>query len=150
IMGLKSSGSMEEEIEQLVLGVDIVVATPNRARAVYLKLGLNLNRIQTFIIDNAQEIVKQGMQTNVRELAQSCGDVQYLAFSTVEHAKLHLMIDEFMPFANVVEAEELGEEYIDTHDLMLYQVANFTTKINLLNSLMADDEVFDQVVIFVN
>src|SRR5690606_4294713 len=90
IMGLKSSGSMEEEIEQLVLGVDIVVATPNRARSVYLKLGLNLNRIQTFIIDNAQEIVKQGMQTNVRELAQSCGQVQYLTFSTVEHAKLHL------------------------------------------------------------
>ena len=49
IMGLKASGSMEEEIEALVRGVDIVVATPNRARAVYLKLGLNLNRIQTFI-----------------------------------------------------------------------------------------------------
>src|SRR5690606_4067135 len=41
IMGLKASGSMEEEIEGLVDGVDIVVATPNRARAVYLKLGLN-------------------------------------------------------------------------------------------------------------
>lgn len=150
IMGLKSSGSMEEEIEQLVLGVDIVVATPNRARNVYLKLGLNLNRIQTFIIDNAQEIVKQGMQTNVRELAQSCGQVQYLAFSTVEHDRLHLMIDGFMPYATVVEAQELGEESIDTHELMLYHVTNFTTKINLLNTLMADDEVFDKVVIFVN
>ena len=150
IMGLKASGSMEEEIEQLVLGVDIVVATPNRARNIYLKLGLNLNRIQTFIIDNAQEIVKQGMQTNVRELAQSCGQVQYLAFSTVEHDKLHLMIDGFMPYAAVVEAEELGEESIDTHELMLYHVTNFTTKINLLNTLMADDEVFDKVVVFVN
>ncbi|MGH2624197.1 MAG: DEAD/DEAH box helicase, partial [Sphingobacterium sp.] len=57
---------------------------------------------------------------------------------------------EFMPFACVVEAEELREESIDTHARMLYQVANFTTKINLLNSLMADDEVFDKVVIFVN
>ena len=150
IMGLKSSGSMEEEIEQLVLGVDIVVATPNRARNVYLKLGLNLNRIQTFIIDNAQEIVKQGMQTNVRELAQSCGQVQYLAFSTVEHDKLHTMVDGFMPYATVVEVEELGEEPIDTHELMLYHVTNFTTKINLLNKLMADEEVFDKVVVFVN
>src|SRR3546814_10270642 len=82
-MGLKASGSMEEEIEGLVSGVDIVVATPNRARAVYLKLGLNLNRIQTFVIDDAEELVKQGVQTRVRELAQSCGKVQYLAFSTV-------------------------------------------------------------------
>ncbi|PRD57472.1 DEAD/DEAH box helicase [Sphingobacterium gobiense] len=150
IIGLKTSGSMEEEIEDLVRGVDIVVATPNRARAVYLKLGLNLNRIQTFIIDDAEEIVKQGMQTTVRELAQSCGKVQYLSFSTVEHEKLHLMIDDFMPFATLVEVEELGEKIVDTHELMLYQVPNFTTKINLLNLLMRDDEVFDKVVIFVN
>ncbi|WDF67483.1 DEAD/DEAH box helicase [Sphingobacterium oryzagri] len=150
IMGLKASGSMEEEIEGLVRGVDIVVATPNRARAVYLKLGLNLNRIQTFIIDDAEEIVKQGMQTNVRELAQSCGSVQYLAFSTVEHDKLHLMIDDFMPFATLVEVEELAEETLETQELMLYQVPNFTTKINLLNDLMSDVEVFDKVVVFVN
>ncbi|TYR35854.1 DEAD/DEAH box helicase [Sphingobacterium phlebotomi] len=150
IMGLKTSGSMEEEIEDLVRGVDIVVATPNRARAVYLKLGLNLNRIQTFIIDDAEEIVKQGMQTTVRELAQSCGKVQYLAFSTVEHEKLHLMIDDFMPFATLVEVEELGEKKAETHELMLYQVPNFTTKINLLNLLMRDDDVFDKVVVFVN
>ncbi|OYD44124.1 RNA helicase [Sphingobacterium cellulitidis] len=150
IMGLKASGAMEEEIEDLVRGVDIVVATPSRARAVYLKLGLNLNRIETFIIDDAEEIVKQGMQTNVRELAQSCGKVQYLAFSTVEHEKLHLMIDDFMPFATVIEVEELGENNLDTHELMLYQVPNFTTKINLLNDLMSDEEVFDKVVVFVN
>lgn len=150
IMGLKTSGGMEEEIDELVLGVDIVVATPTRARAVYLKLGLNLNRIQTFIIDDAEDIVKQGMQTNVRELAQSCGKVQYLAFSTVEHEKLHMMIDDFMPFATLIEVDELPEKTIETHELILYQVPNFTTKINLLNSLLADKEVFDQVVIFAN
>lgn len=150
IMGLKSSGSMEEEIEDLVRGVDIVVATPNRARAVYLKLGLNLNRIQTFIIDDAEEIVKQGMQTNVRELAQSCGDVQYLSFSSVEHEKLHLMIDPFMPFATLIEVEELAEEVLDTHDLILYKVPNFTTKINLLNNFLEDEDVFDKLVIFVS
>lgn len=150
IMGLKASGSMEEEIEQLVRGVDIVVATPNRARAVYLKLGLNLNRIQTFIIDDAEEIIKQGMQTPVMELARSCGKVQYLAFSTVEHAKLHHMIDGFMETAALVEVEELAEEVMDTHELMLYQVPNFTTKINLLNLLIRDEEVFDKVLVLVN
>ncbi len=150
IVGLKASGSMEEEIEGLVRGVDIVVATPNRARAIYLKLGLNLNRIQTFIIDDAEEIIKQGMQTPLKELARSCGDVQYLAFSTVEHDKLHYMIDDFMPFATLVEIEELSETVVDTHELMLYQVPNFTTKINLLNNLMSDEEVFDKVLVFVN
>ncbi|WP_176141007.1 DEAD/DEAH box helicase [Sphingobacterium nematocida] len=150
IMGLKASGSVEEEIEELVRGVDIVVATPTRARAIYLKLGLNLNRIQTFVIDDADEIIKQGMQNTVRELAQSCGKVQYLAFSTVEHEKLHLMIDNFMPVATLIEVDDLGEKTAETHEMMLYHVPNFTTKINLLNNLMRDEEVFDKVVVFVN
>lgn len=150
IMGLKTSGSTEDEIIDLVRGVDIVVATPNRARAVYLKLGLNLNRIQTFIIDDADEIIKQGMSTPVRELAQSCGKVQYLAFSTVEHGKLHHMIDDFMPDATVIEVDELSGKTIQTHELLLYNVPNFTTKINLLNLLMQDEDVFEKVVVFVN
>src|SRR5690606_2125261 len=69
---------------------------------------------------------------------------------SVEHEKLHLMIDDFMPFATLVEAEELSEETAETHELVLYQVPNFTTKINLLNLLMRDDEVFDKAVVFVN
>ncbi len=109
IIGLRASGSMEEEIEELVDGKDIVVATPNRARAIYLKLALNLNRIQTLIIDDAEEIIKQGMQNPVRELAESCGKVQHLIFSTVEHQKLYDMVDNYMneDYA-VIEVDELG------------------------------------------
>ena len=150
IMGLKAGGSMEEEIEGLVRGVDIVVATPSRARAVYLKLGLNLNRIQIFILDDAEEIVKQGMQTQVRELAQSCGKVQYIALSTVMHTKLEAMIDDFLGLAPVIEVEEWHVEEMPTLELIRYQVPNFTTKINLLLTLLEDKEVFDKVLLCVN
>jgi len=151
IIGLRASGSMEEEIGELVDGKDIVVATPNRARAIYLKLALNLNRIQTLIIDDAEEIIKQGMQTPVRELAESCGKVQNIIFSTVEHQKLYDMVDNFMneDYA-VIEVDELENDTVDTLDLFVYHVPNFTTKINLLNHLLQDKEVFQKVVVFVN
>ncbi|MDM1293178.1 DEAD/DEAH box helicase [Sphingobacterium sp. N143] len=151
IIGLRASGSMEEEIDALVDGKDIVVATPNRARAIYLKLALNLNRIQTLIIDDAEEIIKQGMQNPVRELAESCGKVQHLVFSTVEHQKLYDMIDVHLNenYA-LIEVDELENESVDTLDLFLYQAPNFTTKINLLNHLLQDKEVFQKVVVFVN
>ena len=105
VLMLSTSRSMEDEVDGLFRGIDIVVATPKRAREVYLKLGLNLNRIQTFIIDDAQEIIRLGMQTPVKELARSCGKVQYLTFSSVEDKKLHFMVDEFMPFVQVVEVK---------------------------------------------
>jgi len=150
IMGLYGTGGMEETVLDLLEGVDIVVATPPRARAVYLKLGLNLNRLQILIVDDAEVIVKQGMQLPVCELARSAGKVQHLIFTTVVHDKLNQMIDQFMNFPVTLEVEELGESKAVTHELLLYQVPNFKTKINLLNSLLRDDEVFDKAVVFVN
>lgn len=150
IIGLYGTGGMEDEINDLLDGIDIVVATPTRARAVYLKLGLNLNRLQTFIVDDAEVIVKQGMQLPVAELARSAGKVQHLVFTTVVHDKLNLMIDQFMNFPTTIEVEELGESQAETHELLLYHVPNFKTKINLMNLLLRDDEVFDKVVVFVN
>jgi len=136
IMGLYGTGGMEETVLELLEGIDIVVATPPRARAVYLKLGLNLNRLQIFIVDDAELIVKQGMQLPVAELARSAGKVQHLIFTTVVHDKLNLMIDQFMNFPVTLEVEELGESKAVTHELLLYQVPNFKTKISLLDSLL--------------
>ncbi|TKC56547.1 DEAD/DEAH box helicase [Pedobacter hiemivivus] len=150
IIGLYGTGGMDDDINDLLEGIDIVVATPTRARAVYLKLGLNLNRLQTFIVDDAEVIVKQGMQLPVAELARSAGKVQHLIFTTVIHDKLSLMIDQFMNFPTTIEVEDLGDSEVETHELLLYQVPNAKTKINLLNLLLRDDEVFDKVVVFVN
>lgn len=150
IKGLYGNGGMDDDINDLLDGIDIVVATPTRARAVYLKLGLNLNKLQTLIVDDAEVIVKQGMQLPVAELARSAGKVQHLIFTTVMHDKLNLLIDQFMEFPVTIEVEDLGETQAETHDLLLYQVPNFKTKINLLNYLLRDDEVFDKVVVFVN
>ncbi|NRF41755.1 DEAD/DEAH box helicase [Pedobacter foliorum] len=150
IIGLYGTGGMDEVIQELLDGIDIVVATPTRARAVYLKLGLNLNRLQMLIVDDAEVIVKQGMQLPVCELARSAGKVQHLIFTTVVHDKLNLMIDQFMNFPTTLEVEDLGESKAITHELLLYQVPNYKTKVNLLNLLLRDDEVFDKVVVFVN
>ncbi len=150
IIGLYGTGGMDEVIQDLLDGIDIVVATPTRARAVYLKLGLNLNRLQILIVDDAEVIVKQGMQLPVCELARSAGKVQHLIFTTVVHDKLSHMIDQFMNFPVTIEVEELSESQAITHELLLYQVPNFKSKISLLNSLLRDDEVFEKVVVFVN
>lgn len=150
IMGLYGTGGTEQDVLDLVDGVDIVVALPTRARAIYLKLGLNTSKLQMFIVDDAEVIVKQGMQLPVAELARSAGKCQHLIFTTVVHEKLNNMIDQFLNFPTTLEVEDLGDSQANTHELILYPVPNFKTKINLLNLLLRDDEVFDKVVVFVN
>jgi ATP-dependent RNA helicase RhlE len=150
IVGLYGTGGVEAEVNELVLGIDIVVATPTRARAIYLKLGLNLSKLQTFIVDDAALIVQQGMQLPVCELARSAGKCQHLVFTEVIHEKLTKMTDQFLNFPTVIEVEDFGNTQTETVTQVLYQVPNYKTKINLLRHLLRDDEVFDKVVVFVN
>lgn len=150
IVGIHADGSMEAQVNELTDGVDIVVAVPSRARAVYLKLGLNTNKIQIFVVDDAAEMIKQGMQLPINELANSIQKCQHLIFTDVFHDRLATMIEPFMRMPATIEVEELGEQQIETHHQLRYHVPNFRTKLNLLNLLLKDAEVFDKVIVFVN
>ncbi|WP_242691476.1 DEAD/DEAH box helicase [Desertivirga arenae] len=150
IVGLYAGPSIETQVEEVTDGVDIIVATPDRARAVYLKLGLNVNKIQTMVVDDAELIVKQGLQLPVVELANSIGNCQHLIFSEVFHEKLEKMIDPFMRDPAFIEVDELSENSTETLDQILYHVPNFKTKQNLLQLLLEDEEVFTKAIVFVN
>lgn len=150
IVGLYAAVGTETQMNALADGADIVVATPDRARAIYLKLGLNLNKIELLIVDDADLIVKQGLQLPVAELANSITKCQHLVFTEVIHDRLNKMIAPFMQSATTVEIEEVAESVLETHAQLLYHVPNFITKLNLLNLFMQDSELFTKTVVFVN
>ncbi len=150
IVGLYPAPGMETQLDELADGADIVVATPDRARAIYLKLGLNLNKVELLILDDADLIIKQGMQLPVAELANSISKAQHLVFTEVLHDKLLKMISPFMQLPAVVEVEELSETPLVTYQQLLYRVPNFRTKINLLHLFLQDAELFTKMVVFVN
>jgi ATP-dependent RNA helicase RhlE len=137
-------------MDALADGADIVVATPDRARAVYLKLGLNLNKIIMFIVDDAELIVKKGLQLPVVELARSIVRCQHLVFTEVIHDKIHYMIDVFMNLPVVIEVENISSNNLETREQKLYQVPDFRTKINLLNLILDEGENLKKTIVFVN
>jgi superfamily II DNA/RNA helicase len=150
IVGLYVTPGTEAQLDALADGADIVVATPDRARAIYLKLALNLNKMELFIVDDADRMIKKGMQLPVAELANSITKAQHLVFTDVMHSRIEKMIAPFMKVPAIIEVEEMEETPIAMHHQLLYNVPNFLTKVNLLNLFMYDDEVFTKSVIFVN
>lgn len=150
IVGLYAAPGIEAQMDALADGADIVVATPDRARAIYLKLGLNLNKVELLVLDDAELIVKQGLQLPTMELANSIIKCQHLVFAEVMHDKLDKMITPFMKLPALIEIEEIGEVQLNLHPQLLYHVPDFATKLNLLNLFMQDTELFTQTVVFVN
>ncbi len=143
-------GSLDQQVLELTDGVDIIVATPDRARAAYLKLGLNLNKILLFIVDDADVIIKKGLTLPTAELARGIIKSQFLVCSSVLHERLEKLYLGFIPLANLIEVEDLGDIQLNTVEQLLYHVPNFGTKLYLIQLLMTDKEVFDKVLIFVN
>jgi ATP-dependent RNA helicase RhlE len=150
VIGLHADQGVEAQMNALADGADIVVATPDRARAIYLKLGLNLNKIIMFIVDDADLIIKKGLQLPVAELARSISRCQHLVFTEVIHEKLHYMIDPFMNFPTVIEIENLSPDKLETRSQFLYRVPDFRTKINLVNLILAEEQDASKTIVFVN
>jgi superfamily II DNA/RNA helicase len=150
IVPLFAAPGTEAQMDAMADGADIVVATPDRARAIYLKLGLDVNKIDLLVIDDAELIVKQGLQLPVTELAGSIPKCQHLVFTEVLHERLNRMITPFMKQPATIEVEEIAEPQFDLHPQLLYLLPNFGTKVNLLNLFTQDEDVFTKVVLFVN
>ncbi len=150
-LGLFADGSnLDTQVLELTDGVDIIVATPDRARAAYLKLGLNLNKILLFIVDDAETIIKKGLTLPTVELARGIKKSQFLFCTSVLHERVVKLYENFMPLANIIEVDDLGDIELNTVEQLLYHVPNFGTKLYLLQLLMEDKEVFDKVLLFVN
>ncbi len=150
VVGLFAESSMQPQMDALAEGADIVVATPDRARAIYLKLGLNLNKIIMLVIDDAAEIVRLGAQLPVNELANSIIKCQHLVFTEVLHSRLQQMIGPFMNMPAIIEVDQLGEAKAEIHPQTLYQVDNFKTKLNLLALLLKDADPAARIAVFVS
>jgi ATP-dependent RNA helicase RhlE len=150
-LGLFADGkNLDTQVLELTDGVDVIVATPDRARAAYLKLGLNLNKILLFVIDDAEEIVKKGLTLPTVELARGIRKSQFILCTSVLHDRIDKLIETIFEIPNFVEVEDLGNEQLNTIDQLLYQVPNFSTKINLVLLLLEDKEVFENVLVIVN
>lgn len=151
IYGLFAGGStLDTQVLEVTDGVDIIVATPDRARALYLKLGLNLNKVLLFVVDDAELIIKKGLTLPTVELARGIKKTQFIVCSTVFHDRVEKLYDTFMQMPNIIEVEDLGDTQLNTVDQLLYHVPNFSTKLYLLALLLVDKEVFDKVIVFVN
>ncbi len=150
IIGLHNGGQIDPQREELADGVDVVIGTPDRTLAIYLRSGLNVNKLKVFAIDDGELIIKQGSQTLVHQLTESLPKCQHLIFTEVYHDKLDKLLSYFIINPAVIEVDGEQQSTLETITQFLYKLPNYKTKLNLINLLMADEEVFDKVAIFIN
>ncbi|MGK0253502.1 MAG: superfamily II DNA/RNA helicase [Mariniflexile sp.] len=95
--------NLELQREELYLGSDIVIATPKRLNRIFYLNGINLNKLQMYIVEDAEFLFRNNNLAEVTRTPESIGRCQYLVFSDKFDARFERWQETFMFNAQIVK-----------------------------------------------
>jgi ATP-dependent RNA helicase RhlE len=99
-------GKIDAQTEAIYFGTDVVIGTAKRVLEIYFRKNFNLNKIKLFVIDDAEMIIKNGLQGQIDRLALSLPKCQHLVFTNELTPKIEKLIEKFIIAPIIVEVEE--------------------------------------------
>ncbi len=94
---------IQDEIDAIYIGVDIVIATPKWISKLYFLNGINLSQLQLFIIEDAEFISKSVVSAEIIRMTDSIKKCQYIIYTKQMEPKLEKFRDSFMGKSQVVK-----------------------------------------------
>jgi len=136
------------QLEKIITGVDILIATPGRLLELYQRNELGVKQIKTLVLDEADKMMDMGFMPQLRRIFEVIPSKrQNVLLSATFPEKVERLADEFLDFAvrvavtpQATVATKVSQE--------LYFVPNTLTKIHFLEHLLQDENDFNRVMIF--
>jgi ATP-dependent RNA helicase RhlE len=136
------------QIENIQKGCDILVATPGRFLEIYQRNEIVTKQIKTLVLDEADRMMDMGFMPQLRKIFEVIPNKrQNLLFSATFPQRVERLSQEFLEFPVRIEITPPATVSIQVEQ-ELYFVPNSRTKINFLEHLLLDHEVFNRVMIF--
>jgi len=98
--------NIELQREEIYLGTDIVIATPKRLNKIFYLNGINLNKLQMFIVEDAEFLFRNNNFAEVARTPESLEKCQYLIFSTVFDKRFERWQESFMFNSQVISLDD--------------------------------------------
>ena len=148
IVGVYGGTNINTQKNLVMAGADILVATPGRLLDLAYTGALRLKSIQKLVIDEVDEMLNIGFRPQITNLLDILPKKrQNLLFSATITPEVEDLIQTFFNNPVKIEVAATGTP-LEQIDQSAYNVPNFNTKANLLEYLLADEEVFKKVLVF--
>jgi ATP-dependent RNA helicase RhlE len=136
------------QIAKLKEGVDLIIATPGRFLDLYLAGHINTQYIKFLVLDEADKMMDMGFIGSIHRILEVVPRRrQNLLFSATMSDLVQKIAGDFLKHPTIIEAS-LQATPAATVTQSLYEVPNFKTKINLLQTLLKSDEEVKRLIIF--
>ncbi|RZK49344.1 MAG: DEAD/DEAH box helicase [Pedobacter sp.] len=134
--------------EEIAKGLDILIATPGRFLDLYLSGDLTVSSLKTLVLDEADKMMDMGFIGSIHRILEVVPRKrQNLLFSATMSDLVQKIAGDFLKFPTYIEVAPQATPAQNVSQL-LYYVPNFKTKINLLQHLLKEEEVFHKVILF--
>ena len=148
IGGVYGGTNINTQKQVVAEGLDILVGTPGRIMDLSLTRVLIMSSIRQLVIDEVDEMLNLGFRAQLTTIFDSLPRRrQNLMFSATMTDEVDVVIDTFFNLPITIEVTRVGTPLDQIHQTA-YPVANFFTKLNLLEHLLATDKSMQKVLIF--
>ena len=150
VIGVYGGVNMNRQKEAIVLGADVIVATPGRLYDLVVSRALQLKSVNKLVIDEVDVMLDLGFRfqlINIFELLPNRR--QNIMFSATMTEDVYALIHDFFQAPKTISVAVSGTP-LDNIKQFCYAVPNFYTKVNLLVNLLRDADDFRKVLVFVS
>ena len=149
ILGVYGGTNINTQKQQVAQGLDILVATPGRLYDLAMSRVLQLKSIQKLVIDEVDVMLDLGFRHQLLNIFDILPERrQNIMFSATMTKDVDELITDFFINPKRVSIAVSGTP-LDNIKQERFDVPNFYTKVNLVNHLLKDKEIYNKVLIFV-
>jgi ATP-dependent RNA helicase RhlE len=149
VLGVYGGVNINSQKQAVAQGVDIIVATPGRLYDLAVSRVLQVKAIQKVVIDEVDVMLDLGFRHQLMNIFDILPERrQNIMFSATMTEDVDELINDFFKAPEKITIAISGTP-LENISQERYEVPNFYTKVNLLNSLLSHTEDFNKVLIFV-
>ena len=149
VLGVYGGTNINTQKKACALGVDVVVATPGRLYDLAACRALQLKTIKQLVIDEVDVMLDLGFRIQLANIFSILPERrQNIMFSATMTVEVDALIDSYFIKPKKISIALSGTP-LDNISQQCYRVRNFYTKLNLLNYLLLDKEMYSKVLVFV-
>ncbi|MFP4845869.1 DEAD/DEAH box helicase [Winogradskyella sp. PE311] len=149
VLGVYGGTNINTQKQAVAQGQDIIVATPGRLYDLAVSRVLQLKSIQKLVIDEVDVMLDLGFRHQLLNIFDILPERrQNIMFSATMTKDVDDLITDFFINPKKVQIAISGTP-LDNIEQTRYNVPNFYTKVNLLESILKNKEDFSKVLIFV-
>lgn len=96
VYATSDKSDIDNDKNQISLGVDVLIGTPNKTNALFSGAGFNMNTVKMLVVDDADVVFRNRHDAIVQRLSESVTKTQRIFTASEVTEKLEIMADKIM------------------------------------------------------